>query len=364
LNNASASQSDGWAHPDKKLQPKMRLFISFDVIDSTAIKRKERDKELHRSAWAEHFSDFLTETPVLYASCYEKVMKELCPVKECRKSLGTCCLYKKSRKYHRVKVWKYIGDEVVLTTELTCREQPLLHLFAVRDAVHELNKKFSERGAISCKACVWTAGFPVGNIEVAFPEYQERKRKVRDYLGASVDFGFRLAKYSKRERIAVGHSMLALLETFRVGEETLKLYSGGPVELKGIDERYPLFWMATPAFIDDGKEYPHEVENPDALKKFLGERFFKDKPWPFIPEEGKFGDCYKELFGKAVKFQESLKYSVYAKQQDGTDEKAKQQDSADEKAKQQSHKQQMLKTNEEWAGQKLATEQDEQSEQK
>jgi len=70
------------------------------------------------------------------------------------------------------------------------------------------------------------------------------------------------------------------------------------------------------------------------------------------------------LFGKAVKFQESLKYSVYAKQQDGTDEKAKQQDSADEKAKQQSHKQQMLKTNEEWAGQKLATEQDEQSEQK
>jgi len=237
-------------HP-KHLHPKQRIFLSIDAIDSTKIKSSLIEKRNKTSGiWAENFSYFLHKVEDVY-------LEKFTSLNNGKPSPG-------------VFLWKYIGDEVVLTTELTCREQPLLHLFAVRDAVHELNKKFSERGAISCKACVWTAGFPVGNIEVAFPEYQERKRKVRDYLGASVDFGFRLAKYSKRERIAVGHSMLALLETFRVGEETLKLYSGGPVELKGIDERYPLFWMATPAFIDDGKEYPHEVENPDALKKFLG----------------------------------------------------------------------------------------------
>ena len=204
MSSASTSSTDEWLDPDTALHPKMQLFISFDLIGSTAIKQKARDDEGGSLAWVKHISDFLAEIPVIYVSSYEDIVRRCCTVTECVNS-DKSCLLKESDYYQNIEVWKYIGDEAVLTTELKCDKgkQPLLHLLAVRNALDVLNQKFEKTpDRMSFKGCVWVAGFPVGNVAMDLPMSRGSGEKIRDYLGPSIDIGFRLAHHSTEERIA------------------------------------------------------------------------------------------------------------------------------------------------------------------
>lgn len=203
------------------LESQLLLFLSADIVGSTAYKHNNREQAGEPQPWLQFFQDFYQDFPG--------------QVETALKNLGG--------EIVAPKVWKAAGDELIFNVVLGCHTEALLHVMAFKQAIHEYSLQIKKKKQpLGIKGCAWVAGFPIINAKV-FPGGSDNP----DYLGPLIDTGFRLSKYSSDRKFVVSVEAALLLTTAMDDHTTLQptFYYDGREPLKGVlsDRPYPIVWI-------------------------------------------------------------------------------------------------------------------------
>jgi hypothetical protein len=171
--------------------------------------------------------------------------------------------------------WKSAGDELIYVQLLTDHRQVYSTIKIWIEAINEHRTSLREKhGALDLKATAWLAGFPITNSEIIFqpskreatpsddPHYENQnlliqyyengdasKGMLMDYIGPSVDTGFRVSTLSTPRKMALSLETAFLLASVGSVNDAagpmLDLYYDGRRSLKGVlaDQPYPFFWV-------------------------------------------------------------------------------------------------------------------------
>lgn len=283
--------------------------MSIDAIGSAKLK-----SNLPSETWLELLLDFLPEFQVTYRTEFLNAKKECEKVHHCTSVVP--CL--------PPHPWKYLGDEVVLVTDLICQYQPHFYVAAFIKALNTYNRDFEARAAelnitpLQFKATAWVAGFPVTNVEVLLPREGTESANldassVADYIGPSIDIGFRLSKYSTSKRLVISPSLAFLLApTPPVGNiSTHEIFYGGLVPIKGVrpEKSYPLFWLHPTGHEDKAEEHILKRLSAHDVATFFRD-FFGEESQPFILNNS-YPPSYEEKFEQAAKRLKKIKYTIF-----------------------------------------------------
>ncbi|MGQ0681637.1 hypothetical protein [Bradyrhizobium sp.] len=256
------------------LQPKFRLFLSVDLVGSTASKQRPRFPiQTPERLWVDGgmAPPWLSPIANFFGGFQEEFVREWKNFKaELAKKLGLKVAIDPS-------FWKANGDELIFVKELDDRKEILGCIDAWMKALKSLRPKLMEKG-LDLKATAWTAGFPVTNSELIFytnpgapdalfeddhrlrqfallEKFHENKdlssanSVIIDFIGPSIDIGFRLATQSTPRRFVVSIDIAYFLVTAHLppGVPLPRIFYSGRVELKGVlgGKPYPVFWIDT-----------------------------------------------------------------------------------------------------------------------
>jgi hypothetical protein len=195
------------------LKPCLRLFMSVDVVDSTPFKQRREGHE--GLEWLAPISYFLALFPKELVSAYRKSDRE------------------------KATLWKSVGDELVFVALLKSEQDAIAHVRALKTAMENFaTHKFGKD--LRLKATAWTAGFPVGNV--ALPMRKPEHEVPYEFLGPSIDSGFRLAGLSTPRRMTIS---LELAWILRRAKADFPMFYSGRQKLKGIleSEGCPHVWI-------------------------------------------------------------------------------------------------------------------------
>jgi len=237
---------------DELIRPKLKIFLSVDVVGSTALKQSGRNfdypptlregPEFVNGDWFRFITSFYREFPSTLVNAFSETRERR------QKELG-------DRPPNPPMMWKALGDELIFSAELRGERDASIHLESLARAINESVKTWAEGKCplpVSFKGTAWLAGFPVGNSEMpmwavdAVPGVPECSigDDLYDYSGPAMDIGFRLARFATPRRLILS----AELADFVLGDHDpcLKdhIWAEEPVELKGVlrGRPYPLFW--------------------------------------------------------------------------------------------------------------------------
>jgi len=302
-----------WGGLPQELHPKQRIFLSIDAIDSTKFKSTlAAAKGSTSDVWAKEFSVFLPEVVVVY---WNKLVKAINT--HCRSTCSRPCISESEvESRHSVNVWKYIGDEVVLMAELACEKHAFLHVLVLAETLNYFNRNFADeripddsKGLLRFKGTAWVAGFPVANIELCLPGSVAKDRTIKDFLGPSMDLGFRLSKFSSKDKLVISASLAFLIAKPAVeGSGTKKdpppLCFGASVEIKGVrGGKHPLIWYP----VNETAENRLCIVRHKELLDFLKNEVFKDMDiLPFVPGGDNLDPKYDAMYEKAAKRQRNI----------------------------------------------------------
>jgi hypothetical protein len=214
------------------LSPQLRLFLSIDVVGSTAFKHRKVESEGSKP-WLKFIHGFYTAFPEMCQNRVLEVEKEADP------------------KPHlaRPYLWKALGDELIFSVLVNHPSHVRHYLKAFRKSLIDAIQHWTEGEnglPISFKGTAWLAGFPVFNSAVPLdcgPTHAVDSEQF-DYVGPLLDIGFRLSKFATPRRFVVSVDtawVIAALED--AGGMTIHYHGREP--LKGVlnDRPYPVFWI-------------------------------------------------------------------------------------------------------------------------
>lgn len=248
------------------LKPRLRLLLSADIVGSTALKQSQvthlRD-EKHKvdSPWFAIIQGFYIEARIAF-------------IEEWKRSSDTNGL-KSFSLGEEPRLWKTIGDEILFSKVLTDYRQLIFTLNCWMRALKKLTKFLKSRDSrLDVKSTAWIAGFPVKNKDVVVSnastllnasvedyfvesgkllnEYYanpDNENVAIDFVGPSVDVGFRLAAHATARRFVVSAGIPYILSSSLANEDDeeadIRFHFGGTVTLKGVfgGLPYPLFWI-------------------------------------------------------------------------------------------------------------------------
>lgn len=255
------------------LKPQLRIFLSVDMVNSTAFKQSRQ-----------HIQEKSPASTTLRIS-----QSWLSPITSFYRSIESVFFAKWNvfsiplgeDAGESPELWKAAGDELIYTKVLTNHKQALACVAALIEAVEEHRKSLKkEYPSLDLKAAAWLAGFPVNNAEVILmrqstparlPEgegdailenlvllkefYGKGKEgaseMTRDFIGPSMDLGFRICALSNARKFALTADlayMLAVAGQTAAADGAARgltfRYDGG-LPLKGVDggTPYPFFWI-------------------------------------------------------------------------------------------------------------------------
>lgn len=250
----------------KFLEPRLRLFLGADIVGSTALKQTRMgahkgatDQAIKGPAWFSAIQGFYFEAAQAFLFDWE-TSKEA--------SENADGLYGPAPT-----LWKTAGDEVLFVKLVTDHRQISITLQCWMRALNRM-KEFlrGESSLLDVKSTCWTAGFPFRNREVVLdPDCHKSHGKIEDYykengnllnkyyrnplksnlsvdyIGPSLDTGFRLSGYSTGRKFVVSVDIAYLLSMTQVDGEIsrIDLYYDGSVSLKSVlgGSNYPIFWI-------------------------------------------------------------------------------------------------------------------------
>jgi hypothetical protein len=212
----------------------MMLFQSVDLEGSTGFKQNNADGQNQK--WLTVITDFLKEFPQLYQARRDVLQRAKGRIKA----------------FPKLELWKVLGDELVFKAEIS-RGWQVKHLTkAFQETLAEYNFRTEQHrqksrarratlvGArLRVKGSSWTAGFPVTNAVI-------RTGDVYDYIGPSMDMGFRLGALATPQRLAISVELAWLLGAFGAG---FPYHFAGRTPVKGVAEGvgYPRVWIEVPS---------------------------------------------------------------------------------------------------------------------
>lgn len=183
----------------------VRLFMSADLGGSTAFKARPYPKEETRPPWLDEFETF----------------------------------YRFKPRCTGLEILKAIGDEVVLYSEIRTAADARRVIAAFRNKLDSANRKYRKKKlALAVKGTAWLAGFPINNHKVRIAGLRDP-----DFIGPSMDAGFRLTKLSTDSKMVVSVDLALLL--LRGPSLAHHLVFDGTVSLKGVlgGRPYPIIWL-------------------------------------------------------------------------------------------------------------------------
>lgn len=188
----------------------LRLFLSADLAGSTAFKQNAS-----AVAWQLFFESFYNQLPAY-------VDQEF------------------ASDPHRLALWKTVGDEIVFSAELKSAQDAGRMMEAFRRGAARYRKEITNppRG-LDLKCAGWTAGFPLGNLEVTL----QGGGGLVDYIGPGMDIGFRLVKEASPRRLMLSVELAYILSLPAFDDPEIRV--GRSVDLKGVGKghRYPALWL-------------------------------------------------------------------------------------------------------------------------
>lgn len=272
--------SDPEESRNRHLNRCLRLFLSADIVGSTAYKNKrpslsEAETGSRRvQPWLETFNRFFEDFPYAYRNRY----------------LGN----KSVDGLAAPRLWKTLGDEIVFETILDFRVQAADHLKRFRETLQGYRQILQEADKkLDIKGTAWLAGFPVGN-SVVYLSDADSKDEWEDFIGPSMDIGFRLKDFANPRRIAISIELAYLLAAGSGDSESLDcdlpLHLADANTLKGVIQNvpYPAFWTDCDSLEADDElislEKPLRATSNRAGTRAYGEKFIlKHSPPLFLP---------------------------------------------------------------------------------
>jgi hypothetical protein len=247
------------------LEPRLRLFLSADIVGSTSLKQTRgrpggsEDDWKSGPVWFSAIQGFYFEAAQAFLQQWtdRKKASEL-PFE----------LYGEEPEF-----WKSIGDEVLFVKELGDHRQIATTLMCWFQAVDRMRSFLKgESSSLDVKCTAWVAGFPYRNREVVIGRYPnsggERVENYYqasgnllnsiytdedstglsvDYIGPSIDTGFRLTGFSTSRKMVVSVDVAYLISMTSFDGEVsrIDLNYDGSHTLKGVigGASYPIFWI-------------------------------------------------------------------------------------------------------------------------
>ena len=251
------------------------VFFSFDLVGSTKFKTEK------------------TNWPYVISYFYDTVYKKL--------------------KYliPQIKVWKYLGDEILLYVSICDFDSPSV-IYTIPDTVYSIQlkvaeaiQKVSETKKLDVKSTIWMAGvqtvksekFNLSTIPQTDQNYKNLKVKLNvedqdqvDFLGPDMDIGFRIAKFAFHHKIVLSADFAYLL--YRTKPDDCKIDDKLRIvsfeKLKGVwdNKYYPIVW-----FCPDWKHVKQDFFYADHKENEIVERILSKR----MEKIDKLEDVYKEL---------------------------------------------------------------------
>ncbi|MGN6779361.1 hypothetical protein [Rhizobium sp.] len=294
---------------DGPLVSVLRLFLSVDLVGSTAFKQanqrafKEDEKAAVESVaepWFSPIAQFYKEVERLFAREWQSYVDGA--AKRLSWPTGPS-----------PELWKSAGDELLYVKILTDHREALACILCWKRTLEEYRLKLRKQyPSLDLKSTAWLAGFPITNTEVVFSKrvvdgeiqddddpvyvnlellhrYHENSKDpnlTKDFIGPSVDSGFRLCSLSDARKFVISVDLtLMIVHAIRArpsgaDEMDLTIHYEGRVQLKGVlgGRSYPVFWidMAVDSGLEklEDKLLEFQPRNTDDIKSFC-EEFFK-----------------------------------------------------------------------------------------
>jgi len=259
---------------DESLRENFYLFFSVDIINSTKIKY---DRDDWIVLFEDHYDSFYTALKL-----------------KCKK----LNIHNKGElQLPPIKLWKNSGDEMLFYVSINESfnsranigdirhryEMALWYILAFKQTLKEYNKDEQFR----VKGTAWSGNTPINNYRI----FNENRNI--DFLGKSIDIGFRLSKYSSRGKIIISAELAIIL--MRDNYQTLKrndieLHFESRETLKGVlnDMPYPIIWINTHYLLTDlenalrGKNRQDSVKMMQYLEEFINTTD-NQLHYPYIP---------------------------------------------------------------------------------
>lgn len=234
-------------------KPSLKLFVSLDIIGSTAF--KNNNKGHISSNWFLSFQELYKNIPKDLAKQY------------------------KNNKFYLPYKWKIIGDEIIFVAELSDKKCLLTHIKAFISLLKSHNNR---QDKLKLKATAWVAGFPVINAIIgtdpASNEDNLFKKEIVDhtnvdFIGPNIDLGFRISKFATKRKFIISIKLAKMLSEFEK-DNNIVFHYDGKKETKGINNGfYPIIWLDSKC--DTSKEEKLQTDyiayDRDDIKDFCNE---------------------------------------------------------------------------------------------
>lgn len=229
------------------LKPRLRLFFSADLVDATRYKQS-------RNVWRPEILSFYRDFEFILQTEHRAFVEAGHP------GLAAPAL------------WKSNGDELLYVCELTSPNEAHALMYVWLAALERYRAGgVGDAEHLDVKSTAWIALFPAPNSEIFFrrgnfgPEDQGARDPLivqseirdewyaypygatitREFVGPSIDTGFRLTAWATPSRMIVSVDLAFLLMgTQAEGLGRLQLNLSGCARLKGVacDQPYPTLW--------------------------------------------------------------------------------------------------------------------------
>jgi hypothetical protein len=243
---------------DGRFPPEFYVFFSVDIEGSTRFKNDVGKS----STWGPFFLEFFHSFPSTLANCEVKLAQLLSSANP--KSQFVFC--------------KSLGDELIFAKKLTGGFEAFVAVCAAKQAITDYSKKLREHQRdrredgeqhvfpTQLKGTMWHAGFPIKNMKVVKDEHPQVPI---DYIGPSIDLGFRLAKLSSPWHMSISAPLAWMVAKIQVEHPEkidnldIKWTYRGRESLKGVlVSPYPVFCIDVAASADNvGREELTLVED-------------------------------------------------------------------------------------------------------
>lgn len=280
------------------LKPRLKLFLSVDLVGSTAFKQSQI-VEFHTRKESE-------EPPPLGPAWFKSILSFFNDFEE--QFLAQWRAYNAKDQDIRLRaptpeLWKSNGDELLYTFELTGSWQAsaVIELWLKTLEGYRQSLKIA-MPQLDIKSVAWLAGFPKMNSEVVLRTrvdevlpgkpnestrnlqllnlwYEQRAHGdggfTKDYIGPSIDIGFRLGSFATPRKLVLSVELAMMLCRVSLPINNItdfRIFFDGMHELKGVvgGKPYPIFWIRVAATSKIEEHYDQLAGLHPAAKEIVG----------------------------------------------------------------------------------------------
>ena len=172
--------------------PKLKLFISIDFIDSTSFKSKE----------------FLLGKNLLWSMQFLSLKDDFSAIM--LRELNYLDSVENDLLLEKPSVWKMLGDEVIYSVDITEDVDIKTYILAAINSILKYNNSDDKEKLLKIKGSSWLAETPVHNaiIKTSCGNHRsdQNNNTIKhdhsfDVIGPSMDIGFRIAKFASKKKV-------------------------------------------------------------------------------------------------------------------------------------------------------------------